>query len=118
MAVADDEEGIVVKGVGDDVFVEVIAQVAVEPGADVLVNGLQLDEDQRQAVDETDEIGPAVVSRRAQAGDFQFADGNEAVVWFAVRTAAVLEINHPCLCVAELALRIAIAHRHAVADEL
>ena len=63
MAVADDQEGVVMEGVGDDVLVQVVAQVAVEAGADVLVDRLQLDEHQRQAVDEADEVGPAVVAR-------------------------------------------------------
>ena len=64
-----------VEGMGDDVLVHVVAQVAVEPGADVLVDRLQLDEDQRQAVDEADEIGAAVVVRRAQAGELQLICG-------------------------------------------
>ena len=68
-----------VEGVRDDVLVHVVAQVAVEAGADVLVDGLQLDEDERQAVDETDEIGAAVVVRRAQPGELQLANGEEAV---------------------------------------
>src|SRR6516165_118799 len=117
MTVSDDEEGVVVKGVGDDVFIEVIAQVAVEPGADVLVNRLQFDEDKRQSVDEADQIGPAVIARRAKASNFQFAHCDEAVIRFPVRALAVLEINHSGLGMAELALRITVAHRHAVADE-
>ena len=95
VAVADDEEGVVVEGVGDDVLVQVVAQVAVEAGADVLVDRLQLDEDQRQAVDEADQVGPAVVARGAQAGDLQLAHGKEAVVRLAVRPCSVLEIDHP-----------------------
>ena len=67
MAVADDEEGVVVKGVGDDILVQVIPQVAVETGADVLIDRLQLDEHQRQAVDEADQVRPAVVTRRRAA---------------------------------------------------
>jgi hypothetical protein len=38
------------EGVGDDVLVEVVAQVAVETGADVLVDRLQLDEDQQPSL--------------------------------------------------------------------
>jgi len=61
------------EGMRDDVLIHVVAQVPVETGADVLVDRLQLDEDQRQAVDEADEIGAAVVARRAQPGQFQLA---------------------------------------------
>ena len=50
-----------VEGLSNYVLVHVVAQVAVEPCTDVLVDGLQLDEDQREAVDEADEIGAAVV---------------------------------------------------------
>ena len=72
------------EGMGDDVLVQVVAQVAVEAGADVLVDRLQLDEDQRQAVDEADEIGAPVVVRHAQAVNLQLAHGEEAVVRLAV----------------------------------
>ena len=74
-----------VEGVGDDVLVHVVAQVVVEAGADVLVDRLQLDEDQRQAVDEADEIGAAVVVRRAHARELQLAHGEEAVACRALR---------------------------------
>ena len=52
------------EGVRDDALVHVVGEVVVEALADVLVNGLQLDEDQREAVDETDQISPAVIIRR------------------------------------------------------
>jgi hypothetical protein len=42
VAVADDQEGIVMESVSDDILVEIVAQIAVEPGADVFVDGLQL----------------------------------------------------------------------------
>ena len=112
VAVADDQEGVVVEGMGDDVLVHVVAQVAVEAGADVLVDGLQLDEDQRQAVDEADEVGAAVVVRRAQAGDLQLAHGEEAVC-----AGLVVEIDHPGAGVAAIAGGVAVGDRHAVADE-
>jgi hypothetical protein len=50
VTIADDEKGVVMEGVGDDVLVEVVAQVAVETGADVLVDRLQLDEDQQPSL--------------------------------------------------------------------
>ena len=70
MAVTDDDKGIVVEGMSDDVFVKIVLQVAVEPRPDVFVNRFQLDKDQRQAIDEADEVGPAVVVGRTQPGDF------------------------------------------------
>ncbi len=111
VAVADDQEGVVVEGMGDDVLVHVVAQVAVEAGADVLVDRLQLDEDQRQAVDEAHQIGAAVVVGRAQAGELQLAHRQEAVV------VGVAKINHGRLRMAKLPLGTAIAYRHAVADQ-
>jgi len=48
MAVADDEKGVVVKRMGDDMLVQIIPQVAVKAGADVFIDRLQLDEHQRQ----------------------------------------------------------------------
>ena len=68
VAVRHDQEGVMMEGVGDDVLVHVVGQVVVEALADVLVDCLQLDEDQRQAVDEADEVGTAVVVGRADAG--------------------------------------------------
>ena len=92
-----------VEGVGDDVLVQVVAQVVVEAGADVLVDRLQLDEDQRQAVDEADEIGAAVVVRRAQAGELQLAHGEEAVC-----ARRVVEVDHARAGIAALAVRVAL----------
>ena len=43
------------EGVSEDVFVHIVGQVVVEALADVLMDRLQFDEDQRQAVDETDQ---------------------------------------------------------------
>ena len=63
VAVRHDQEGVVMEGVGDDGLVHVVGEVVVEALADVPVDRLQLDEDQRQAVDETDQIGAAVVVR-------------------------------------------------------
>ena len=58
------------EGMGDDVLVHVVGEVVVEPLSDVPVDRLQLDEDQRQPVDETDQVGAAVVVGRADAGEF------------------------------------------------
>ncbi len=57
MAIADDQESIVVKRVRDHVLVQIVAQVAVEARSDVLVNGFEFNEHERQSVDKADEIG-------------------------------------------------------------
>ena len=49
------------EGLRNDALVHVVGEVVVETLANVLVDGLQLDEDQRQPVDETDQISAAVV---------------------------------------------------------
>jgi hypothetical protein len=67
IAIADNEKRVVVERMRDDVLIHVITQIAVESGADILVDGLEFDEDQRQAVNEADAIGPAIIVRRAQA---------------------------------------------------
>ncbi len=52
VAVADDQECVVVESVGDDVLVEIVAQIAIVPGADVLVDGFEFNEDEGESVDE------------------------------------------------------------------
>src|SRR5262245_10043943 len=47
VAVADHQEGVVVEGVGNTVLVQIVGQVVVEAGADVPIDSLQLDKDQR-----------------------------------------------------------------------
>ena len=85
VAVADDEKGVVVERVIDAGFAEVVGQVVVETGPHVQIDGFELDEHQRQAVDEADQIGAAVVVGDSEALDLQFPDGEEAVVGGAVR---------------------------------
>ena len=111
VAVAHDQEGVVVEGVGDAVLGEVVGQVVVEAGADVPIDRLQLDEHQRQAVDEADEIGAPVVVRHAHALDLQLAHGEEAVA------GGVAEVDHLRVRVTGLAARIPPLDRHAAADE-
>ena len=105
-----------VEGVGDDVLVQVIAQIAVEPRPDVFIDRLQLDEDKRKAVNKADQIGPAIVAGGTQTGDLQLANGKEAIVRLPTRPCSVLKINHPRLRMAKLTLGITVAHRHAIAD--
>ena len=111
IAVAHHQEGVVVEGVSDAVLGEVVGKVVVEPGADVPIDRLQLDEDQRQAVDETHQVRAPVVVRHAHALDLQLAHGQEAVV------RDVAEVDHLRVRVARLAGGIAPLHRHPAADE-
>ena len=57
--------------------VAVVAEVVVIGVLEVLVRGLQLDEDERDAVDEADEIGAALVEVRV---DPELGDEQEIVV--------------------------------------
>ena len=98
------------EGMGDDVLVHVVAQVAVEAGADVLVDRLQLDEHQRQAVDEADQVGTAVVVRGAQPGDLQLAHAQKAVVL------GIAEVDDSGKALPLVALGIGVGDRHAAPD--
>ena len=118
VAVADHEEGVVVECVIDAGLAEVIGQVVVEAGPHVQIDGFEFDEHQRQAVDETDQIGPAVVVGDAEALDLQFPDGKEAIVGGAVRAGAVLEIYDLGAGVLGFAASVAPFDRDAVADEV
>ena len=112
VAVADDQERIVVKRMRDDVLVQVVAQIAIETGPDVLVHRLEFDEHQGQPVHKTHQIGAAVVVGRAQPGELEFAHYQKSVV---VRVA---KVDHGRLGVAQLPLGVTVTHRHAVADQL
>ena len=57
-----------VKGMGDDLFVQVIPQVTIEARANVFVHRFQFNEHQRQTVDETNQVRATVVAGRAQSG--------------------------------------------------
>ena len=97
---------------GDDVLVQVVAQIAIEAGADILVHGLEFDKHQRQAVHKTHQIGAAVVIGRTQTGELELAHHQKTIVG---RRA---EIDHGGLRMAKLALRTAIADRHTVPHQL
>ena len=109
--VADDQEGIVVKRMRYDVFVHVVAQIAVKAGADVFVHRLQFDEHQGQAVDETHQVGAAVVVGGAQTGELEFAHHQKAVV------GGIAKVDHRRVRGAQLSLRVAVVHRNAVPNE-
>ena len=82
-----------------------------ETGAEVPIHRLQLDEDQRQAVNEADKIRAAIVVRNPLALDFQLADGQKAIV------VDVEEIDNFRTRMPRLAREVAPLHRNAVADE-
>ena len=111
VAVRDDQEGVVMEGMGDDVLVHVVGEVVVEALADVLVDRLQLDEDQRQAVDETDQVGAAVVVGRADSGQLQFAHGEEAV-----RARGIVEIDYSGAGGLPVSLGVSVFHGYATAE--
>jgi hypothetical protein len=111
VAVAHHQEGVVVEGLGDAVFGEVVGQVVVEAGADVPVDSLQLDEDQRQAAHEAHEIGAPVVVRHPHALDLQLPHGQEAVA------KGVTEIDDLGVRVAGFAACVPPLDRHAAPDE-
>ena len=111
VAVRHDQEGVVMEGMGDDVLVHVVGEVAVEALADVPVDRLQLDDHQRQAVDEADQVGAAVVVGGADAGELQLADGEEVV-----RTWSVVEVDHAGPGGLPVSLGVSVLHGHAGAD--
>jgi hypothetical protein len=111
VAVADYQEGVVVEGVGDAVLVQIVGQVVVKAGADVPIDSLQLDKDQRQAIDEAHEVGAPVVVRHAYALDFQFAHCQKAV-----GSSSGTEIDHLRTSVACLASGVTPLHRHTLSD--
>jgi hypothetical protein len=79
VTVRDDQEGVVMEGVSNDIFVHVVTQISVEAGPDVLVDGFEFDEDKWQTVDEADEVRPAVIVRRADTRKLQLSDGEEPI---------------------------------------
>ena len=106
VAVAHHQEDVVVEGVRDAVLVQIVREVLVKTGTDVPVDGLQLNEDQRQAVDETDEVRAPVVVRYSHALDPQLTDRQEAV------SGRVPKIDDLCPGVAGLAGGVAPFDRH------
>jgi hypothetical protein len=91
--------------------------IIVESGPDVLVDRLEFDEHQGQAVDEADQIGAGVVVGHPQALKFELADGEEAVVGLAVRSLAIAEIDDAGVGMARFTRSIPPFDGHAVPDE-
>src|SRR5215510_2633536 len=67
VTVADHEKRVVMEGLCDAVFMQVISQIVVEASPNVQINGLELYENQWQTVHEADKIGPPIVVRHAHA---------------------------------------------------
>src|SRR2546422_3151593 len=68
------------KAMRDAVLVEVIDQVVVEACTDVEVHRLELDEYQRQAVYEANQISPPVIMRHTHALNLQLTHGKKSIV--------------------------------------
>ncbi len=100
-----------VEGVRDAVLREVVGEVVVEPGANVPIDRLQLDEDQRQAVDEAHQVRAPVVVRHAHALNLQLRTARKRLF------ADVAKVDHLRPRVSGLAGVIAPIHRHPAADE-
>src|SRR5262249_25410922 len=88
VTVAYYKKSIVIESVRNAVLAHVVGEIVVKSGADVAVNGFQFDKDQRQAVDQADEVSTAIVMRHAQTLDAQFANGKEAVI------PQIFEVDH------------------------
>src|SRR5262245_42662668 len=101
MTVADDHKSVVMKSVRNNVFIQVVAQITVEPGPDVFVDRLEFYENKRKPVYETNQIGPSIVIGRSAARDLEFANCNKTVVVLTVGASAVLEVNYARLRMAQ-----------------
>jgi hypothetical protein len=100
-----------VERVSDAARVQVVCEVVVEPGPDVLVDGLQFDEDQGQPVDQAHEVRAAVVVRNPHALDFELPHGQETVV------AGVAEVDDLRSRILRFAALITPVHWNAATDE-
>jgi len=90
--------------------VEIVGQVSVVGGSDIQIHRFQLDENDRQSVDETNQVGASVVMGRAKPLDLQFADGHKTILL------RFPEIDHRDQDLPLLTLVVAVGHRHPVAD--
>jgi hypothetical protein len=111
VAVADNQHSIVMENLRDHLRRHVVGEIIVEALADVVIDGLELDEYQRQPVDEADDVGPASVMRHAQSLKLHLAHGHEPVV------GGRAEVDHAGMIVASFTVGVAPRHRHATLDE-
>ena len=106
-AVAKHDDGVVVEDVGDGVAV--VRVVAVVRGFEVPVDVFAFDEEERQAVDEADDVCPPAVEVAFYP---QFAHAEEVVVFRCFKIEDLEAFPHL------LAFGIAECDRYAVADEV
>jgi hypothetical protein len=92
--IAHHEKGVVMEGMRNNVGVQIPGKVVVKSGPDVLVDRLEFDEHQGQAIDEADQICAGVVVRNAQTLKFQLADCEESVMELTVRSPSIAEIDY------------------------
>ena len=107
LAVAEHDHRVVVEEVRHGVAV--VRVVRLEGGLQVAVDVLALDEQQRQPVDETDEVGPAPVEVPAHP---QLADAEEVVV------GRLVEVDHAQAPLRRLALVVAAGHLDTVPNQV
>ena len=107
LAVREHHDRVVVEEVRDRVAV--VAVVLLERDPQIPVDVLALDEEQRQPVDEADQIGPPAVEVTA---DRQFADREEVVVLRG------LEVENPETAFRRFPACVGEGHRDAVAEEV
>ena len=117
MSIADDEKSVMVKSMGDDMRIEIVTQIAVKPGADIIVNRLQFDKHQGQTVDEAYQIGPSVVAWRSKSRQFQFPDGQKTIVRLSARPFSVAKIDDPRPHLSQYTLIVMIIHRRPIPNE-
>ena len=87
----------------------VVGEIFVIRAADIAVDVLQLHEQERHAVDETDDIGSAVVQRPL---DPELAHGKEVIAL------CIVEIEHAQRPGLHAAARVPVCHLHAVAQQV
>ena len=106
LAVAEHHYRIVVEEMGNGVAV--VRVVLLEGGLEVPVDVLALDEQQRKAVDEADDVRPAPVEIAAHP---QLAHAEKVIV------GGLVEVEDPEALVHQLALGVAVRDPHAVAHQ-
>jgi hypothetical protein len=107
VAVRDHDQRVPVEQVRNGV--QVVGVILLVGGVDVDFEALELDEHQRQAVDEADHVRPA---QPELAPHPEFAHRQVSVLL------RVFEVDEPQAPVHDLAGRVAVLHRHALAQQL
>ncbi len=105
-AVCQHDHGVMVEQMRDGIFV--IGQILLVRGAGVFIQGFEFHEQQRQAVDKADQIGPAAIGRPPHP---QFPCRQKMVL------ARLLKVEDPQAAFDEFAVGAAKLHLHAVFEE-